>query len=381
MQRSNGRILTSHTGALFPPPRDDHGPVVVPSRRDAIRDAVRSIVDMQAEVGIDIVNNGDLTAGAGLELNLAFHGIETIPIDDEHGPARGMPDADMDRFAEYYAAYGLFPNPDNPLGGSRPERTEAQVCRGPITPRSTEPLEWDAATLKELAGGKSAGELFLCFIGPGWMTRFIFDEHYASEEELIYALAAAARPFYRAIADAGLILQIDAPDIVDNWTWDRWTDLRAYRKHLEMRLDALNGAIEGIPEEQIRLHVCWGSWHGPHTGALPLGDVIDLIYRVPAACYSIEAAKPNHTHEWRVFAEHPLPDGRTVMPGVIDHTTAIVEHPRVIADRIIAYAKVVGPENVIAGTDCGMRRDSRVEWAKLAAMVQGAELASAELFG
>jgi 5-methyltetrahydropteroyltriglutamate--homocysteine methyltransferase len=380
MQRSDGHIVTSHTGALFLPPRDDHGPVVAPTDRDAVRDAVASIVAKQVEIGIDVVNNGDLTVGPGLELHKAFDGLEAVPMNDRYGPARGIPDVDMETFAEYYEAYGLMPNPENPLGGGGPERTEAEACRGPIAPRSTEPIEWDAATLKQAAASQDVHDLFLTFVGPGWMSRWIYDEHYATEQGLIDALAEAARPFYRAIVDAGLILQIDAPDIVDAWTWDRWTDLTAYRKDVEMRLDALRGAIEGLPEERVRLHLCWGSWHGPHTGALPLSEVIDLVYTVPAQCYSIEAAKPNHTHEWRVFAEHPLPDGRTIMPGVIDHTTAIVEHPRVIADRLVAYADVVGAENVIAGTDCGMRRDSRVEWAKLQAMVDGARLASAELF-
>ena len=210
MQRSEGRILTSHTGALFLPPRDDHGPVGTPTDRAAIKDRVASIVAKQAEIGIDVVNNGDLTVGAGLEMHRAFDGIDAVPIDEGYGIARGIPDADMETYAEYYEAYGLFPNPENPLGGSRPERTDAEVCRGPVGAGTTEPIEWDAQTLTEAARGQDVQELFLTFLGPGWMSRFIFDEHYGDEQALIDALAEATRPFYRAIVDAGHILQIDA---------------------------------------------------------------------------------------------------------------------------------------------------------------------------
>jgi 5-methyltetrahydropteroyltriglutamate--homocysteine methyltransferase len=195
------------------------------------------------------------------------------------------------------------------------------------------------------------------------------------------AMGEAMKPYYKAVVDAGLVLQIDAPDIVDNWVLDRWDDVKAYRRNLETRLEALSNALEGIPEDRVRVHLCWGSWHGPHSVELPLEEVLDLVYTIPAQCYSIEAAKPNHTHEWRAFQTHPLPDGKIVMPGVIDHTTPVIEHPQVIADRIVAYANVVGRENVIAGTDCGMRIDSRVEWTKLERMVEGARLASEALFG
>jgi 5-methyltetrahydropteroyltriglutamate--homocysteine methyltransferase len=274
----------------------------------------------------------------------------------------------MEVFAEYYARHPF------------PIDLGTYVCTGPLGAKRLETLEWDLATLKEAADGKDAEELFMCFISPGWLQEFIWNDHYGSEEGFVLALGEAAKPYYRAIVEAGMVLQIDAPDIVDNWSWDRWTDVKAYRKNLEVRLEAIMNAISGLPEDRVRLHFCWGSWHGPHSIALPLEKVLDLVYRVPAQCYSVEAAKPNHTHEWRAFEEFPLPDGKIVMPGVIDHTTPIIEHPRVIADRIVAYAKVVGKENVIAGTDCGMRIDSRVEWTKLERMVQGAELATKELF-
>jgi 5-methyltetrahydropteroyltriglutamate--homocysteine methyltransferase len=287
-----------------------------------------------------------------------------------------MPDRDMEIYHEYYRARAEHTPP------RLDDATRfTKIVSGPVSAKSTESLEWDVQTLKDAATGKDLDDLFVCFISPGWVRNLSWNEHYATLEEEYFAIAAALRPFYKAIVDAGVVLQIDAPDLVDTWTLDRWDDVAGYRKDLEMRVEALNTALEGLPEEQVRLHFCWGSWHGPHSGALPLEHVLDIIYRVPAQCYSIEAAKPNHAHEWRVFEKHKLPDGKILMPGVIDHTTSVIEHPQVIADRIVTYAKLVGRENVIGGTDCGMRIDSRVEWAKLQAMVDGAKLATDELFG
>jgi 5-methyltetrahydropteroyltriglutamate--homocysteine methyltransferase len=378
--KSDGRILTSHTGSLYLPPRDDHQPVEAPADREGIKAGVASLVAKQAEIGIDIANNGELGEGPGTEMWRAMNGIETVPVDNPLDAWRGFPDLDMEIHQEFYSR-GIMSAADVPLGGESRKTFKKQVVRGPLTPKSTEGTEWDIATLKEAAKDAGFKDLFLTFLSPGWMYRSVFNEYYPTDEEFIFAMAEAAKPFYRAIVDAGLLLQIDAPDIVDAWTCDRWTDVKAYRKNLEMRLEALNNALDGLPVDRLRLHFCWGSWDGPHTGALPLEEVIDLVFRVKVGCYSIEAAKPNHTHEWRVFQEAKLPDGSTLMPGVIDHGNAVIEHPQVVADRLVTYAKVVGAENVIAGTDCGMRQDSRVDWGKLAAMVQGAELASKELFG
>ena len=379
MKRSEDRILTSHSGSLFVPPTDDHMQSAHPAeiapddtarRQQAIGAGVRAIVDKQVEVGLDIINNGDLNAGVTLRtIPSMFDGLEQRPPAG-HDALKGVPDEDMETYAEYYEAHPYMPFDPGPIAAT-----------GPIGTRGLDLLQWDLATLKAAAEGKRHEELFYCFLSPGWLTRWIIDEHYGSERQLLLALAEAVKPYYRAVVDAGLILQIDSPDLVDEWTWDRWTDLAAYRKDLEWRIEVLRDTIEGLPEEQIRLHFCWGSWRGPHSVALPLEEVLDLIYAFPAQCYSIEAAKANHTHEWRAFERHPLPDGRFVMPGVIDHTTPLIEHPQVIADRLVTYAKVVGKENVMAGTDCGMRIDSRVEWTKLRRLVEGAQLATRELFG
>jgi 5-methyltetrahydropteroyltriglutamate--homocysteine methyltransferase len=371
MKRSEERILTSHTGSVFMPPGDDHAQPGVPIDDAAVKEAVRQVVDKQIEVGLDVINDGDLQFGLSLvqSFERAFDGVEKRPREAQRGSPRGVPDEDMEVFSEYYAQHPMLPFDPGTL-----------VCTGPLGATALDRLKADLKMLQKVAEGKRLKELFMCFISPGWIQEWIWNDHYGSEEEFVFALAEAVKPYYRAIVDAGMVLQVDAPDIVDNWSWDRWTDVAAYRKNLAMRLEALSNALAGLPEDRVRLHFCWGSWHGPHSVALPLEKVLDLVYKVPAQCYSVEAAKPNHTHEWRAFQTFPLADGKLVMPGVIDHTTPVLEHPQVIADRIVAYAKVVGRENVIAGTDCGMRIDSRVEWAKLERMVQGAELASRELF-
>lgn len=374
MKRSEGRILTSHSGSMFPPPQDGAGDraayfAATGTETDQVAETVRAVVDKQVEIGVDVINNGDQNRGLTLmTFPRMFDGLEQRPPE---GFARykGLPDEDMEVYAEYYSAHPFMPFDPGQC-----------VCTGPVSPKGIDLLQRDLSTLADAAEGKEFEELFYCVISPGWLRRWIVDEHYGSEDDLAFALAEAVKPYYRAVVDAGMILQIDSPDVVDNWSWDRWNDVTAYRKDLEARLDALSNAIEGLPEERVRLHFCWGSWHGPHSIALPLEEVLDLVYTFPAQCYSIEAAKANHTHEWRAFEQLPLPDGKIVMPGVIDHTTPVIEHPQVIADRIVAYANVVGKENVIAGTDCGMRIDSRVEWAKLDRMVQGAQLASRELF-
>jgi 5-methyltetrahydropteroyltriglutamate--homocysteine methyltransferase len=374
MKRSKDRILTSHTGSVFLPPRDDHTQPEVPREPAAIKEAVRAIVDKQVEVGLDVINDGDLQFGLSMLLSLdrVFDGVENRPKEAGRSSPKGVPDEDMEVFAEYYERHPWVPVDFDP---------GLYVCSGPLGAKSLDLLKRDLDTLKEAAQGKDVEELFMCFISPGWLQEWIWNDHYGSEEEFVLAMGEAVTPYYKAIVEAGMVLQIDAPDIVDNWSWDRWSDVSAYRKNLETRLEAISNAISGLPEDRVRLHFCWGSWAGPHGVALPLEKVLDLVYRVPAQCYSVEAAKPNHTHEWRAFEEFPLPDGKIVMPGVIDHTTPVIEHPQVITDRIVAYAKVVGRENVIAGTDCGMRIDSRVEWAKLERMTRGAELASKELFG
>jgi 5-methyltetrahydropteroyltriglutamate--homocysteine methyltransferase len=386
MKRSENRILTSHSGGLH---MAEWGPKVAgaaPLEQKEVKKRVGVLVQKQMDIGIDIVNNGDLGwRWSPLNAATVMTGIEMAPVKpgDDRLFFRSLPDEDMERYSEYYRNHGLIDitairdHTDRMMGSIPPVR---QVCTGPISPLSTEALQWDIRTLKEAVGARSVADIFMCAIAPGWMYRCLWNDYYRTDEEFIFAIAEGLKPSYKAIVDAGFVLQVDDPNIVDCWTWERFTNLEDYRKYIDMRIEALNNALQGLPEEQIRVHVCWGSWCGPHSIALPLKDAIDRVYRVRAQCLSIEAAKANHTHEWKVFKDFKLPEGKIVMPGVVDHTSPVIEHPEVIADRLINYANVVGKQNVIAGTDCGFRLDAEVNWAKYEAMVQGARLASQALW-
>jgi len=222
----------------------------------------------------------------------------------------------------------------------------------------------------------------MCSISPGSFARGE-NLHYHTGEEFVFAAADAMREEYKAIVDAGIVLQIDDPSLPDNWDMiDPEPPLNEFKKFERARLEALNHALRGLPADRIRYHICWGSWHGPHTTDIPLRDIIDLVLAVNAGAYSVEAANARHEHEWRVWQDVKLPDGKLLIPGVVSHATNIVEHPQVVADRIVRYAKVVGRENVIAGTDCGFggRIHPQIAWAKLEALGQGAKLASQELW-
>jgi 5-methyltetrahydropteroyltriglutamate--homocysteine methyltransferase len=226
-------------------------------------------------------------------------------------------------------------------------------------------------------------EGFMCSVAPGSFARGE-DLHYKTEEEFVFAAADAMRDEYKAIVDAGIVLQIDDPSLPDNWDMiDPEPPLEEFKKFEQVRIDALNYALRDLPQDRIRYHICWGSWHGPHTTDIPLQDIVDLVLRVNAGAYSVEASNVRHEHEWRVWKEAKLPDGKALIPGVVSHATNIVEHPQLVADRIIRYAKIVSRENVIAGTDCGLggRIHPQIAWAKLEALVEGARLATRELWG
>lgn len=214
--------------------------------------------------------------------------------------------------------------------------------------------------------------------------QILANQHYKTQEDYTWALAEAIREEYKAIIDAGFILQIDDPALVDIWDW--WFSLKGdmvgYRKWAEFQVEAVNHALQGIPEDRVRFHICWGSWHGPHSGDVPLKEIADLLLRVKAQAYSVEAGNARHEHEWKVWKHVKLPDGKLLIPGVVSHATNIVEHPELVADRIVRLAQIVGRENVIAGTDCGLggRIHPQLAWAKLTALSQGAKLASEELW-
>ena len=221
-------------------------------------------------------------------------------------------------------------------------------------------------------------------LAPTIMTYFLKNEHYASDRDLLFAIAEAMNEEYRAIADSGILLQLDEPAILTDWHWMTNASVADYRQWLTVQVEALNVALRGIPPERVRMHSCWGSIHQPHTDDIPLEDVLDLILQVNVGAYSLEASNPRHDHEWQVWKRIKLPDGKILIPGVIGHFTDFVEHPRLVAERIVKYASVVGRENVIAGVDCGLGTrvgTESIQWAKFAALAEGARIASSELWG
>ena len=254
------------------------------------------------------------------------------------------------------------------------------VCAGPITYTGQAELAREIALLKEASGGE---EVFLTSTAPASLEVYCRNDYYKTEEEYLFAFADALREEYVAIADSGVVLQID-----DAWLpalWDRigiQMGLEAFRRYCELRTEALNHAIRGIPEDRIRYHLCWGSWHGPHAYDLELRNIVDIMLKVTAQAYLIEGANVRHEHEWEVWRDVKLPEGKILIPGVITHSTDLIEHPGLVAQRIQRYASVAGKENVIAGADCGFggRSHPQIAWAKLQSLVDGARLASQALW-
>ncbi len=376
MQRSEGRILTTHVGSLVRPPELRRGPEDGPPAPAVLRDAVAEIVRHQVETGLDVVNDGEYGKSGWSNYVLGrISGFEIQP--DRRVPLVWL-GSDRERFAEAIAA-------DLPIV----ERgLPAEVCVGPIEYRDTAPIRRDVENLRAAAAAAHPGEVFMTAVAPASTAFNGVNEYYASDRDYVFAIAEALRHEYRAIHEAGFLLQVDDAVLANMYDHLMQRGRKSFREWAEVRVDALNDALEGIPPESVRYHVCFGSWHVPHLSDAPLEEIVDLVLAVNAGAYSIEAANPRHEHEWRVWAKHRLPDGKILIPGAVTHHTATVEHPRLVADRIVRYAKLVGRENVIAGTDCGfaqgqaiMRVHPSVMWAKLEALVEGARLASEELWG
>lgn len=384
MKRSTERILTTHAGRLEGPAELRAIVGNVRDRREVdpqkveplLHDALVYVLRKQAEAGVDIVSNGELHRhGYGFTYyGRRLSGLESRKIKEGEAAWMSQQTRERKEFPEFYAD----------LGWKGP--SERIVCTGPIT------YIGDAEVAKDIEAFKAAladanvrvEEAFMCALAPGWLEHFFHNEYYDRDEELVFALAEAMRSEYRAIVDAGFVLQIDDPALPDTYDMlDPPPPIEEYRKFAAFRIDALNYALEGLPEDRIRYHICWGSWHGPHTHDLPLEHVVDLMLRVKAGAYSVEAANPRHEHEWKIWRETKLPEGKILIPGVISHATNVVEHPELVADRIEAFASVVGPENVIASTDCGLggRVHPDIAWAKIASLTEGARLASERLFG
>ncbi len=376
MNRSESRILTTHVGSLVRPPELRLGPEDGPPAPGVLRDAVEAAVRRQVETGLDVVNDGEY--GKSGWSNYVLGRISGFDI----RPDRLVPlvwlGSDRERFAEAIAA-------DLPIV----ERgLPAEVCVGPIEYRDMAPIRRDIENLRVAAEAAEASEVFMTAVAPASTAFNGINEYYASDREYVFAIAEALRHEYRAIHEAGYLLQVDDAVLANMYDHLVGSGRKRFRDWAEVRIEALNHALEGIPPERVRYHVCFGSWHVPHLSDAPLEEIVDLVLAVNAGAYSIEAANPRHEHEWRVWAKQSLPDGKILIPGVVTHHTGTVEHPRLVADRIVRYAKLVGRENVIAGTDCGfaqseavVRVHPSVMWAKFEALVEGARLASEELWG
>jgi 5-methyltetrahydropteroyltriglutamate--homocysteine methyltransferase len=381
VKRSSDRILTSHTGVLNLPPAA--GQATGPrGERDAAAIArdVNEAVRLQVQIGIDVVNDGQLGGESSLDLTFGagLLGIEPKSVPEGTVVVPGSRTREGHELADFFERRAA--------GSIATLYSKQPTCVGPLKLKDPNAIQRELAYFKSaLAANPGWQEAFYAIVSPSWLHEVLINEYYRTDEEFIYALADAMRPVYKAVVDAGFLLHIDAPDIAYDWELESHKHpgltLDEYRKWKQIHVEADNYALEGIPEEKIRAHVCWGSWSAPHMYSVPLQEIADLILRLKAQCLCIEAAKPNHTHEWKVWRDVKIPDGKIFMPGVIDHTTDVREHPEVIADRIINYANVVGRENVIAGTDCGMRGHPLRDWIKYRAIVEGAALASEKLWG
>jgi 5-methyltetrahydropteroyltriglutamate--homocysteine methyltransferase len=386
MKQSTSRILTTHAGRLDGPPelmqmtREMMGGRRVEPQElgSKTRNGIAHVIRNQVNAGIDIISDGELTKfGFG---GLAYYsrrlsGLGSRLLKTGEAPFMALQTNERLEFAEFYREMEFLPVP-----------AERSICNGAVRYIGQEEIKRDIELFKSTLGetGAKPEETFMCVLAPGWLEHFFYNEYYSTDEEYLFALADAIKHEYKAIVDAGLILQIDDPALPD--TYDMIVpapSIAEYRKFAAVRVEALNHALEGLPEDRIRFHICWGSWHGPHTHDLPLKDIVDLMLKVKAGAYSVEAANPRHEHEWKIWKEVKLPAGKILIPGVVSHASNVVEHPELVADRISLYAGLVGRENVIAGTDCGMglRVHPQIAWAKLKALSDGAALATKELWG
>jgi len=383
MKGSADRILTTHVGSL-PRPRDlldmvlakDRGqPYDEKSFPALLRRSVSSIVEKQVQTGLDVVDDGEFGKPGFMHyVNQRLAGFELM----REAPASPFAASrDYLAFPEYYAA-----QPTSPA-----RKAPHMVCTGPISYRGHAALAADIANLKAALAGVAAEEAFMPAVSPSSVEEWQRNRYYKTDEEFLFAVAEAMREEYRAIVDAGLILQIDDPRLVTRYNVTPQASVADCRKWAEARIEALNHALRGLPRERIRFHTCYGINIGPRVHDMELKDVVDLILRVNAGAYSFEAANPRHEHEWAVWKEVKLPEGALLIPGVITQSGVVVEHPEAVAQRLERFAGVVGRENVMAGADCGFGTfagadeiDERIVWAKLAALVEGARIASARLW-
>ena len=380
MMRSTERFLTTHTGSLPRPDdlirmmyaKEEGVPVDRTALAQRIRAAVAEIVAKQTGAGIDLVNDGELSKpsyATYVKDRLAGFG----------GTGNTFVYQDLADFPKLQQR--VFGDPGR-------SRRKTPACNAPIAVRDPQAAVDDTDNLKAALASQKAAGAFMSAASPGVVSLFFRNEHYPSHEAYLYAIADAMRHEYEAVAKAGIVLQIDCPDLAMGRHIQYYKDdLATFRKAAQMHIEAMNHALANIPPEQLRIHVCWGNYEGPHHYDVPLADIIDLVFKAKPSAMSFEAANPRHAHEWTLFERVKLPDGKVLIPGVIESKSNFIEHPELIAQRIARYANLVGRENVMAGSDCGYGTwvgqaavDADVVWAKLAALAEGARIASRQFW-
>ncbi len=386
---AGGRILTTHVGSLIRPPelltflaaQRDKRSYDQAAFSGCLHDSVADVVRKQADAGLDIINDGEY----GKTISWSRYVLQRLSGFEQHErpDGIGMPAAvvgrDRREFADFYADY------DRNQGFSG---MTGWVLTGPIRYTGHAAIARDIANFKSAAIGLKMADLFMTAVAPASVAPDRVDRHYKSDEDYVFAVADALHDEYKAIVDAGLILQVD--DAYLAHTYEAMVPpgtMKDYRRWAAVRVEALNHALRGLPEERTRYHVCWGSWNGPHVYDVEIKDIVDLILKVRTGGYVLEMANPRHEHEWRIWEKVKLPQGRKLIPGVISHTTNVVEHPKLVAERLVRLATLVGRDNLIAGTDCGFAQGPFVQrvhpsimWAKLRTLVEGARIASEHLW-
>jgi 5-methyltetrahydropteroyltriglutamate--homocysteine methyltransferase len=380
VKRSDERILTTHTGslprsaALLPHlrSRKKGQPTDKVEFREAVTAAVGEVVRRQVGLGIDVVNDGEQgKPDYSTYIKHRLTGFEGEPV--SLGPTRDQLD-----FPDYAAA----------LPGLKGGRPSGPACTGRVAWKDFAAVERDIENLQAAVAATPAAETFMSAVSPAQAARFMPNRYYKSNDEYLTTLSQVLSAEYEAIVAAGFVLQLDCPDLASGWNNQyRHLSLPEFRRAIAVHIEVLNESVKNIPAERMRIHLCWGNYEGPHNHDIPLADIIDLVWKAKPAAVSFEGANPRHAHEWKVFRDIPLPEGRILIPGVIDSTTNFVEHPELVAERICNYAKLVGRQNVIAGTDCGFATSAlddmifpSIAWAKLAALAEGARIASKALW-
>jgi 5-methyltetrahydropteroyltriglutamate--homocysteine methyltransferase len=377
MRRSTERILTTHTGSLPRPAKvveallaEKKGNADRASLNAAVRDAVAGVIAKQKAAGIDIVNDGeqgrtDYTVHVIDRLN-GFEGQSDAP--------RGTGEPEFPELAQLLSQFA------SPFQ-HRP------ACSGPVSWKDFPAVEADIARAKAAMTKAGVEEYFMTSPSPGQIARYLKNSYYKTVDEYLFTLADVMTREYRAIVEAGFILQLDCPDLAMSYALYPGIGIADYRKIISMNVEALNHSVKDLPADRMRMHVCWGSTLGPHHGDVPLKDIADIILKGKPQAVSFPGANPRHGHEWKVWKDVKLPDGKAIIPGVIDSTSNFVEHPELVADRIVQYALAAGRENVIGGADCGfgtfagrVQVDTKIVWMKLAALAEGARLASKQLW-